>query len=340
MVKSEERDAAPVSAPTIGRNDIFKSETQRGATVNENALQAYGQNSDIEELGDRVKRFLPNGNKMSAQDALGLAQIAIAQDLNPFSHEIWFVPGVGILTGIEGYRKLARRVANYTATTREMTNEERTKHSITSVDFGAVCELYRPDVLREAIEINKAAGTTVIPVTPTLGIGIKRPNEKNAFMPNGRSFMWVAEKRAEADALRKAFDIQVGFAEAYTTPQETVTVIDDEPDTLPAWATEELAKGSIDDETGGPAEEDWDEDCFDAGEEPEAPPDPEPSPIAGPRHHAKWGTYWKRGKALGITGPVMDTIAGGITIAALTVRADALKEAIAQREADLAAAKD
>ena len=96
-------------------------------------------------------------------------------------------------------------------------------------------------------------------------------------------------------------------------------------------------------ETGGPAEDDWDDDAFDAGEEPEAPaaePDPEPSPIAGPRHHAKWGTYWKRGKALGITGPVMDTIAGGITIAALTVRADALKEAIAQREADIAAAKD
>ena len=79
----------------------------------------------------------------------------------------------------------------------------------------------------------------------------------------------------------------------------------------------------------------------DAGEE-EVPAaaEPEPSPIAEPKHHAKWGTYWKRGKALGITGPVMDTIAGGITIAALTVRADALKEAIAQREADLAAAKD
>ena len=78
----------------------------------------------------------------------------------------------------------------------------------------------------------------------------------------------------------------------------------------------------------------------DAGEDEDAPADPEPSPIAEPKHHAKWGTYWKRGKALGITGPVMDTIAGGITIAALTVRADALKEAIAQREADIAAAKD
>jgi len=84
-----------------------------------------------------------------------------------------------------------------------------------------------------------------------------------------------------------------------------------------------------------PRADGWDDDDPDM---PEAPP--EPSPIAEPKHHAKWGTYWKRGKALGITGPVMDTIAGGITIAALTVRADALKEAIAQREADLAAAKD
>ena len=312
--------------------------------MNENALQVYGQNSDIEELGDRVKRFLPNGDKMTAKDALGLAQIAISQDLNPFSHEIWFVPGVGIVTGIEGYRKLARRVANYTAVTREMTKEERTKHSLATGDFGAVCELYRPDVLREAIEINKAAGTTVIPITPTAGIGIKRPNEKNAFMPNGRSFMWVAEKRAEADALRKAFDIEVGFADAYNAQREEVAVIEDTE--LPGWATEELAK-TTDAETGeilgggAATTSDWDGETFDAGEGEDAPPEtqPEPSPVAGPKSHAKWSTYWKRGKALGIGGPVMDTIAGGITIAELTLRANALKEAIKQREADLAAEK-
>ena len=110
-------------------------------------------------------------------------------------------------------------------------------------------------------------------------------------------------------------------------PQQLWTVLDAPADTPQLEDGIDTVTGEIDDG--------WDDDDPDM---PEAPP--EPSPIAEPKHHAKWGTYWKRGKALGITGPVMDTIAGGITIAALTVRADALKEAIAQREADIAAAKD
>ena len=266
---------------------------------------------------------------MSAEDALGLAQIAIAQDLNPFAHEIWFVPGVGIVTGIEGYRKLARRVANYTAVTREMTKEERTKHSVTSGDFGAVCELYRPDVLREAIEINKAAGITVIPVTPTLGIGIKRPNEKNAFMPNGRSFMWVAEKRAEADALRKAFDIQVGFAEAYTAPREEVTVSEDTE--LPGWATEELAK-TADEDT-----DDWDGETFDAGEEEDAAPETAPTDARLAKMHERWDARYAEARALGINVSAIDW---SISYDDLKTKGIALADAIAQRKADLKAAED
>jgi len=333
MVKSEERDAAPVSAPTIGRHDIFKSEG--GNTVNENALQAYGERSDIKELGDRVKRFLPNGDKMSAEDALGLAQIAIAQDLNPFAREIWFVPGLGIVTGIEGYRKLARRVAHYTAQTREMTPEERAKHRLEEGEFGAVCELYRPDVIRDAVAVNNAAGAEVIPVLPTIGIGIKRPTERNSYAPTGRSLMWVAEKRAEADALRKAFDIQVGFADAHVQ-QDPVTVI--EEDALPTWATEELAKDIGDNHKGESAE--WDGGAFDAGEEALDEPtaaDPPPQKEVTQAMHDRWDDLWQEAKGLDLALP---GIAWDIGYDALVEKAGALKEAIAQRKADIKAAQE
>jgi hypothetical protein len=195
-------------------------------------MQVYGAESDVELLGERVKKFLPGGDKMSPEEALGFAQICIAQNLNPFAREVWWIPGRGPCTGIEGHRKMARKEGPYTAQPRMMTGEEREQHELRDKDIGAVCELYRPDQLMAAVRVNEAAGKIVIPIKPVLGIGIKRFDEKNSYTPNGRSPLWVAEKRAEADALRKAFDMpDIGYADAPVTeiPPEW-DVVDDEGD--------------------------------------------------------------------------------------------------------------
>ena len=140
-------------------------------------LAQYGERADIKELGERMRRFLPNGDKMQACDALSFAQASLALDLNPFAGEIWYIPRVGIVTGIAGYRKMARQQGPFVAQSRQMTPAERADHNLKDQDLGAVCELYRPDQLREAAEINLAAGKEIIPIAPTLGIGIWRAAE-------------------------------------------------------------------------------------------------------------------------------------------------------------------
>jgi hypothetical protein len=85
-----------------------------------------------------------------------------------------------------------------------MKPDELTEHNIGADDVGRICELYRHDILQRAVEINKAAGDAVVPVKPILGVGIWRKGDQ---VPAGKSPTWVADKRAEADALRKGFDL-------------------------------------------------------------------------------------------------------------------------------------
>jgi len=209
-------------------------------------LAQYGERADIKELGERMRRFLPNGDKMQAGDALSFAQASLALDLNPFAGEIWYIPRVGIVTGIAGYRKMARQQGPFVAQCRQMTPAERADHNLKDQDLGAVCELYRPDQLRGAAEINLAAGKEIIPIAPTLGIGIWRAAEletksgRKKAPPTARSWRWIAEKRAEADALRKAFDLTLSYAETGSRIIDG-EVVSEEPVQLSDWAVKALA---------------------------------------------------------------------------------------------------
>lgn len=173
-------------------------------------LVQFGDRAAVRELGDRLRRFLPGGRRMGERDALELAQIALAQDLNPFAREIWFIPGIGAVTGIEGYRKAARRQSSYSAKARLMTGQERQEHGLDDKDIGVICEIYRHDLTQQAVEINNLAEREVIPVRPVEGVGIWRPGDN---IPKTKTPLWVAQKRAEVDGLRKAFDLPLGLAE-------------------------------------------------------------------------------------------------------------------------------
>lgn len=207
-------------------------------------LARYGDRAVIRELSERLRRFLPNGRDMTAADALAFAQTAVALDLDPFAHEVWFVPKIGIVTGIAGYRKLARRQDHYVAQFRDIRPDEREKHNLDDGDIAAVCELYRPDQLRDAVEVNRVAGEVIIPIGPTIGVGIWRPKEletrsgRQKPEPTGRSWRWIAEKRAEADAIRKAFNLTIAFADDGAVIEGEV--VDETPDELPGWAEEAL----------------------------------------------------------------------------------------------------
>jgi len=174
------------------------------------AIQLYDSEM-IERLAGRIKRCVPNGDRLSNNEALALAQIAISTDLSPFVGELYYIPGKGPGVGIEGLRRKASEQSTYSmAPPRAMTGEEITEHDLKEYDVGRVAELYRHDILAKAVEINKAAGEAIIPIQPIVGIGIWKKGDQ---VPKGKSPAWVASKRAEADALKKGFNIVIPLHE-------------------------------------------------------------------------------------------------------------------------------
>lgn len=167
-------------------------------------IQLYGGGKALKHMAWRVKNCVPNGNRLQDHEAMSLAQISLATGLNPFTGEVWYIPGKGPMAGIRGLRRRAREQSTYSLDSRAMKPDEAQEHRVGTEDVGCICELYRHDVLQRAVEINRAAGSAVIPIKPIMGVGIWRKGDQ---IPAGKSPTWVAEKRAEADALRKGFDL-------------------------------------------------------------------------------------------------------------------------------------
>lgn len=174
------------------------------------AIQLYDTKM-IERLAERIKRCVPNGDRLDNNEALALAQIAVSTDLNPFVGELYYIPGKGPHIGIEGLRRKASEQSTYSmAPPRAMDNDEIAEHGLKDGDVGRVAELYRHDILARAVEINKAAEEPIIPIKPIVGVGIWKKGDQ---FPKGKSPAWVASKRAEADALKKGFNIVMPFHE-------------------------------------------------------------------------------------------------------------------------------
>jgi len=178
-------------------------QTQSNPTITKD-VQLYGGGAALKYMAWRIKNCVPGGSKLQDHEAMSLAQVSLATGLNPFIGEVWYIPGKGPMGGIRGLRRRAREQSTYTTTLRAMRDEEITEHDVKPGDVGRICELFRHDVLQRTVEINKAAGKMVIPVKPILGIGIWRQKDQIA---SSKSSTWMADKRAEADALRKGFDL-------------------------------------------------------------------------------------------------------------------------------------
>jgi len=159
---------------------------------------ARGDRQDVLALASRIKRFLPGGDKYTDTEALALAQLGLALDLNAFLGDIFYLKkgtrAIGLMVGIKGDRKIARRNgARYQLNQRQMTMQEREEHCLAEGDTGRVTELRRYDM-----------GIPPAHVEPFIGIGIVQPEERP---PATKSRQWLADKRSEADALRKAYGL-------------------------------------------------------------------------------------------------------------------------------------
>ena len=66
-------------------------------TEQTSALDIYGAGDDIKKMAERIKLCLPGGTRLKEHEALALSQLSIAYSLNPFSGEVWYIPGSGTM---------------------------------------------------------------------------------------------------------------------------------------------------------------------------------------------------------------------------------------------------
>jgi hypothetical protein len=193
-------------------------------------VQSYGQADDIYTLAKRIKVMVPGGNKLNDSEAQALAQVSLVTQCNPFIGEIWYIPSRGPMIGIKGARRHGNqqileaggKEAYWFPDLKPCTGEEAGyKGDIKGLEAAYKCTItdsvssraYQQMFL-ETVNSLRAAGSKD-PVGEAREICGKRPEW------NGYGFSTVAEqskmnkqalamKRAEADALKRKFDIPFG----------------------------------------------------------------------------------------------------------------------------------
>lgn len=176
----------------------------------EYALTTYGSREEVKDLAERIVQMLPGVKKLGNAAALALAQVALTMGLNPFIGEIWAIPQKGgtftITPGIKLLRKAARSQVEkdggyYLVTFRHPREEEVDGMIINAGDIIRACDVQISGP--RAVAFTEDTGKLLI----FSGIGIYRKGEGTRMEP-----LQAVRKRAEADALKLAFDLPVSFS--------------------------------------------------------------------------------------------------------------------------------
>lgn len=190
------------------------------ATTKPTNLVVWDSRDNVRELAERLKMMTPGGAKLGTNELLALAQGAVAHGLDPLNGEIWMIPGRGLMVGVKGLRKKAREQVqgNFWIDFREIINpEERKRLGIAEGSMAFEAHLFDSENIRtyaETVERLMKAGIPwdavkdMVGEKPySVGIGILKAGE-NTKMER----VQCAMKRAEADALKRRFDVPFGLA--------------------------------------------------------------------------------------------------------------------------------
>ena len=175
-------------------------EKQGLATRAHTELDGYGEIEDIREMTSRIRKMVPNADKIGADGCLALAQASIALGLNPFIGEVWAIPQGGgkfaLSPGIKGLRKKAHEQGKYDTRIRKATPEELDGVTMNPGDIARACDLYL--LTPVAMEVMRLTGREVM----FTGLAVIRTNDSTKM-----EHIQCVRKRAEADALKQAFDL-------------------------------------------------------------------------------------------------------------------------------------
>ncbi len=291
-------------------------QTQPGTT----GLTVWGSRDEVRELKARLGQMalmLPGGARLDANAITALAQASIAHGLDPFNGEIWIIPNSGVMIGIKGLRKKAREQVqgNFWVDFRKITSpEERAELGIPNGALAYEAHLFDTENINtytQTVERMLKAGlpweavVNLLGSKPyTTGIGFATPAERSKMELAQR-----AMKRAEADALKRRFDVPFGLSVEVDgeAPEFAGEWVENEPAARPEPTPEERSANEQAKTTlyGEP------------DEPPSAPVEPEPQAPAMPQTGIwqTWRTLTAEAEALGLTVPAMDPAADDADVA-------------------------
>lgn len=194
------------------------------------ALSLLPDKQQLKQVDERLKVMLPGASKLTPGERYALAQIAVMHGLDPLNGEVWMIPNRGPMIGIKGLRKKAHEQVqgNFWIDFREIVDAEERKRF--GIDAGAIAfeaRLFDSENIRtycEMVERMTKAGIpwegvkSMLGDRPyTSGIGVLRQNESTKM-----ERVQCAMKRAEADSLKRRFDVPFGLTvEADIEPSES-----------------------------------------------------------------------------------------------------------------------
>lgn len=217
-----EKEVPPLEADGVE----LTTETLGGHYANQLALI----NSErVNVITRRLRKLVAPEIPDSALQEVACTSIVLDLNWMPAAGEIWCWMHKGkavIYIGVAYYERIIAmydservlwdRYVNENGDTlpyepREMTDKERRKHGLAQGDIGAVCRGFKLSLFKELIELGFTADEARAAAAQK-GIGIVRydetvyakktqyKNKGDAKMPaNGRSWQWVANKRARTD---------------------------------------------------------------------------------------------------------------------------------------------
>jgi len=182
-------------------------------------VQPWDSRDTVRELQERLQIMIPGGAKLGKAELTALAQGAILHGLDPLNGEIWYIAGRGLMIGVKGLRKKAREQVrgNFWIDFREITNtEERTRLRIPTGALAFEARLFDSENIRAYVDAVAQMTKAGIPWEGvkdilgdkpyTSGYGILAAGEQTRMQP-----VQCAMKRAEADALKRRFDVPFGM---------------------------------------------------------------------------------------------------------------------------------
>lgn len=194
----------------------------------------FYQRDDIKELAERLQMMVVGGDKRYTQaQAVTLAQAALLHGLSPFNGEIWLLVdgdgySIGLMIGIKGLRKHAHRQVRrdrtrYSISTTQVTDPDELEVLAPQSIYSDKVLVYKSTLTVDAktgqwlvdfaklthAGIDSAEAVAISGDRPvTVGYGIyDRQLEKYQWRFGRQSPAQIAQKRAEADVLKKEFDV-------------------------------------------------------------------------------------------------------------------------------------